>query len=147
MGHRGLLIGDVAARSGLSRKALRVYEAAGILSPPARSAAGYRLYGPEVLVVLAFVTQARGLGFTLRDIREIVALRRNGQVPCLHVRLLVRRKLLALDRMLKDLTTVRRGLASLLVSRRRQAGARATICPHIEAARPPGRRRISKWSP
>jgi DNA-binding transcriptional MerR regulator len=146
MGHRGLLIGEIAARSGLSRKALRVYEAAGILSPPARSAAGYRLYEPEVLVVLAFVKQARELGFTLRDIREIVALRRNGQVPCLHVRLLVRRKLLALDRMLKDMTAVRQGLASLLRSSDRRDRSRAAFCPHIEAARPPERRRASKWT-
>lgn len=42
----GLLIGDVAAKSGVSRKALRLYEAAGILPAPRRTASGYRTYEP-----------------------------------------------------------------------------------------------------
>jgi MerR family copper efflux transcriptional regulator len=59
----GLLIGEVAAKSGVSRKALRLYETAGILSPPRRTASGYRTYGTETLAILAFVARARRLVF------------------------------------------------------------------------------------
>ncbi len=49
MGKRGMLIQELAARSGLSHKAIRLYEASGILGKPARTPAGYRLYAEESL--------------------------------------------------------------------------------------------------
>jgi MerR family transcriptional regulator, copper efflux regulator len=58
----GLLIGEVAARTGVSRKAVRLYEASGILPAPRRIAAGYRLFEPGTEATLAFVTQAQRLG-------------------------------------------------------------------------------------
>ena len=82
MARQGLLIGEVAAQSGMSRKAIRLYEAAGILLPPSRTPAGYRVYGSEALAVLGFVRQAKRLGFRVAEIQEIVAIRRGGQLPC-----------------------------------------------------------------
>jgi MerR family transcriptional regulator, copper efflux regulator len=78
----GLLIGEVAKRSGASRKALRLYEQAGILPPAQRTEAGYRVYGAEALDLLAFVRQAQRLGFTLREIKEVVSMKRAGRAPC-----------------------------------------------------------------
>jgi DNA-binding transcriptional MerR regulator len=89
---QGLLIGDVAARSGLSRKALRLYEARGILSSARRTPSGYRRYPTDVLGLLAFVGQARRPGLTLAEIRHIVDLRRAGYAPCGHVRELLQQK-------------------------------------------------------
>jgi len=60
MARNGLLIGEVAAKSGVSRKALRLYETAGILPPTRRTASGYRTYGPETLAILAFVAPGPG---------------------------------------------------------------------------------------
>lgn len=57
-----MLIGEVAMRSGLSRKALRLYQARGILPPARRPPSGYRTYPLEVVGVLHFVAQARRLG-------------------------------------------------------------------------------------
>jgi DNA-binding transcriptional MerR regulator len=85
----GLLIGEVAARSGLSRKALRLYEARGILQAPRREPSGYRRYPADVLGLLAFVRQARRLGLTLSEIKHIVSLRRSGAAPCTHIRALL----------------------------------------------------------
>src|SRR3989449_10236553 len=87
---QGLLIGEVAARSGLSRKALRLYESRGVLPPPRREPSGYRRYPTDVLGLLAFVGQARRLGLTLSEIKHIVALRRSGSAPCVHLRALPR---------------------------------------------------------
>src|SRR5512139_3671327 len=88
----GLLIGEVAKRSGASRKALRLYETRGILPAARRTASGYRVYPPDVLGVLAFVEQGRRLGLTLAEIGQIVALRRSGSAPCVHVRRLLEDK-------------------------------------------------------
>ena len=133
MGRDGLLIGEVAAHSGLSRKALRLYEATGILPPARRTASGYRVYGNDALKTLAFVRQARRLGFHLEEIKEVVQMRRSGRCPCPHVLDLVRQKIGDLDRTLANLTQVRRGLRELLKSSSRSArhGA-AAVCRHIE---------------
>ena len=132
MGRAGLLIGEVAARSHVSRKALRLYEAVGILPPARRTASGYRVYGNDALAVLAFVTRARRLGFRLREVKEIVAIKRSGRVPCTHVLQLVRRKIEDVDKVLADLDAVRRGLRALLRSSPGRAGRTAAVCPHIE---------------
>jgi len=132
MGRDGLLIGEVAARTGVSRKALRLYEEAGILPAPRRTAAGYRIYGQETLALLAFITQARRLGFRLDEIKEIAQIKRSGRVPCSHVLDLVRQKVADLDRAVADLTEVRRGLQELLRSWRSARRGEAAVCPNIE---------------
>src|SRR6266511_5412400 len=114
MGRDGLMIGEVAKQTGASRKALRLYEAAGILPAPRRTAAGYRVYSEATLDLLVFIRQAQRLGFTLDEIKEIVAIKRAGRVPCPHVRELVRRKTHELDRRLLELGQLRDGLRALL---------------------------------
>ena len=66
-------IGKVSRRSGVSVRALRFYERIGLLAPAARRPSGYRLYGERELHHLAFIRQARALGFTLASIRPLVA--------------------------------------------------------------------------
>jgi len=133
MGRDGLLIGEVASRSGVSRKALRLYERAGILPATRRTEAGYRVYGPETLATLGFVARARCLGFHLDEIKEIVQIKRSGRCPCPHVLDLVRQKVGALDRTLADLTDVRHSLQELLRSSSRSARrGKAAVCHHIE---------------
>jgi len=125
MGTNGLLIGEVATRSGVSRKALRLYEARGILPPARRTSSGYRCYPSDVLALLTFVGQARQLGLTLAEIRHIVALRRAGAAPCVHVRALIEQKAADLEAMLA-------GLRDILASWHTTKGRSAAVCPHIE---------------
>jgi len=125
MGPGGYLIGELAQRSGVSRRALRLYEARGILPPPRRTPSGYRVYGREVLDILTFVTEGRRLGLTLTDIRHIVALRRAGSPPCVHVRRLLEDKVKALEAVLDS-------VRSVLKSWNRVRGRQAAVCPHIE---------------
>ena len=132
MARDGLLIGQVAAQSGVSRKALRLYEAAGILPPSRRTTAGYRVYGGDTLSILTFVTRARRLGFRLDEIKDVVQMRRSGRCPCPHVLELVRDKVADLDRTLADLTELRRGLRELLKSARASRRGPAAVCHHIE---------------
>jgi DNA-binding transcriptional MerR regulator len=140
MATNGLLIGEIAARTGSSRKALRLYERTGILTPPGRTPAGYRVYEVETLGIVTFVRRAQGLGFTLDEIKEIVAIKRAGRVPCSHVRDLVRRKANELDVRLKDLMEIRYGLRSLLGRWGSSERRKAAVCPHIESAKASSRR-------
>jgi MerR family copper efflux transcriptional regulator len=67
----GLQIRHVAEQSGFSVATLRYYEQIGIVPPPARTVAGYRVYEPSVLSRLAFVGRAKQLGCTLEEIAEL----------------------------------------------------------------------------
>lgn len=141
MGTNGLLIGEVAKRSGASRKALRLYEAAGILPEPRRTLSGDRIYDNGALELLLFVRQAQRLGFTLDEIKEIVAIKRGGRRPSPHVRDLVRRKAEELDQKLADLMQVRKGLRAFLNGWRAVRESGAAVCPHIERTSPSKRGR------
>jgi DNA-binding transcriptional MerR regulator len=131
MARNGLLIGEAAKQAGASRKALRLYEAAGILPVPRRTAAGYRVYSEATLDLLAFIRRAQRLGFTLDEIKEIASIKRAGRVPCPHVHDLVRRKTDELNKRLLEMRQVRDGLRALLDGWRSTTG-RAAVCPHIE---------------
>src|SRR5262245_42651381 len=132
MAANGLLIGEIAKRSGASRKALRLYEAAGILPAAHRTTAGYRVYGADTLAVLAFVRQAQRLGFTLAEINHIVTIRRSGHPPCGDIRSLVRRKLHELDQQRAAINAVQVSLRTLLRSWRARPQAGEAVCPNIE---------------
>src|SRR5258707_10219129 len=97
MGRDSLLIGEVASRSGVSRKALRLYERTGILPASRRTGAGYRVYGPDILTILAFVAQAQRLGFHLDELKEVVQNNRSGPCPRPHFLYLLRQKVADLD--------------------------------------------------
>jgi DNA-binding transcriptional MerR regulator len=121
----GYLIGELAQRSGMSRRALRLYEARGILPAPRRTASGYRVYPRESLELLSFIAGGRRLGLTLAEIRHIAMLRREGSRPCLHVRSLLEDKALELEGLLAQ-------IRSVLKAWDRAAGSRSAVCPHIE---------------
>ncbi len=68
-----LRIGEIAARSGVSAKALRLYEQRGLLKPCTHSEAGYRLYGPEALRRLMQIVVLKRGGFTLAEIAGLLS--------------------------------------------------------------------------
>src|SRR5690606_16567547 len=71
-------IGELAERLGVNPKTIRYYESIGLLSPPERTPAGYRIYGEDALERLTFIKTAQRLGITLDETREILALRDRG---------------------------------------------------------------------
>ena len=129
----GLKIGELAQRAGLTAKAIRFYEARRVLPSPTRGANGYRLYGRGALELLTFVKQATGLGLTLAEIREIVAIRQGGRPPCAHVHRLLQDKARELDRKLRDLIEMRRRIRRSLAAWKRAPAGASVVCPHIES--------------
>ncbi len=79
-------IGEVAAEVGVDTSTIRYYESVGVLPEPERAASGYRSYVSADVERLRFVTLARSLGVGLDDIRQILALRDQGEAPCGYVR-------------------------------------------------------------
>src|SRR3970040_603146 len=106
--HESLKIGEVAESAGVTAKAIRFYERAGVLPPPARGGNEYRLYGKDAVEMLAFVKRATGLGLTLAEVKDIITIRQGGRPPCTHVHRLLTEKALDLDHKLRDLLDVRR---------------------------------------
>ena len=70
-------IGEVSQASGVSAKLIRHYESIGIIPKAGRSESGYRVYKETDVHILTFVKRARGLGFSMIEIKKLVSLWRN----------------------------------------------------------------------
>ena len=89
-----LTVGMVAKRIGIRPSAVRFYERQGLVASE-RLANGYRAYDREAIRVLSFISRAKALGFSLEEVREILAVRRRGAEPCACVTKLIERNLAA----------------------------------------------------
>ncbi len=107
-------IGEVARRAGIPVKTLRYYEQIGVLTSPERTPSGYREYDGEVIDRLAFIRASQSVGFTLGEIREVLAFRDRGEVPCGHVLELLRQHREESARRIAALELVRQSLDDLV---------------------------------
>ncbi len=114
MDERRITVGEAARRAGVSAKAVRLYEARGILPPRPRTAAGYRIYDDHDIRLLRFVRGARALGLSLKEIEAIVGLRRSGERPSERVLQMLARHVETIDRTVGDLAELRTTLTSVL---------------------------------
>lgn len=81
-----LKIGEVARRSGVGIGTVRFYENKGLLPPPARTASGYRIYPLRAVQQVRFIQHAKSLGFSLREIAELIALKAGDAASSAEVR-------------------------------------------------------------
>ena len=135
---RTRLAGDVARSLGVGVQTLHYYEREGLIPPPGRSAAGYRIYTPELVERIAFIRKAQALGLPLAEIKDILRLAQQGASPCGRVQAALAEKLAEVDRRLAELRSFRKDLAALVArdaepSRQR----RASVCAIVEDAPAP----------
>ncbi|MES2898518.1 MAG: Cu(I)-responsive transcriptional regulator [Pseudomonadota bacterium] len=108
-----LNIGDTAKASGVTAKMIRHYESIGLITPAPRTDAGYRVYTERDVQVLQFVHRARALGFSLEQIKTLLALWQDKGRASKDVRAMARQHIAELDRKIADMQSMRRTLASL----------------------------------
>ena len=106
-------IGEAAGEAGVTAKTVRFWEDQHLLPPPARTAAGYRDYGPAIVERLAFIRHAQAAGLTLDAIRQVLDIRDGGQPPCVHVTGLIAQRLGQVEARLAELTRTRDQLVNL----------------------------------
>lgn len=106
-------IGEAAARSGLPAKTIRYYEDVALAPAPARTASGYRDYSDRDVHILRFIHAARGLGFTVEECRELVALYTDPGRSSADVKAMAAAKIQAIDAKLAELRAMRATLADL----------------------------------
>lgn len=133
-GGKQLKIGEVSKLSGIGIEALRFYEKSGLLERPARTYSGYRLYDESVLERLAFVKKAQLLGFTLDEIKQLIAHKRKGENPCAEVREIVKARLEELDERIEQMMKYRDELASALAEWEETREAEGHVCGLIEGS-------------
>ena len=91
---RAIRIGELAMRTSLTVDAIRFYEKRKLLPKPVRSVGRFRLYAADDIETLRFIRQMHGLGFSLREIKELIDLRSHKVEACEPVRQLLMQKLL-----------------------------------------------------
>lgn len=123
-------ISDVARKTGLSGKAIRFYEQKGIISPPQRSANGYRTYVNHHIEELTLLRQARQVGFSLEECRELVAMFNDPQRHSADIKQRTLQKVRDLDRQMEELTRMRQRLVALAES---CPGDQGAACPIIDS--------------
>jgi MerR family transcriptional regulator, copper efflux regulator len=135
MPQSGLTIGQVSQRTGLSPKAIRIYERKGLLPETSRTSSGYRLFQGHDIDVLRFIRQARSIGLRLDEIRDVLDLQRSGQKPCETVITILDAHIADIDRALTDLTSLRATLAKACTLARasHERGEGGVICEIIES--------------
>lgn len=109
-----LTIGAVAKRVGVNIDTIRFYEREGLLPEPVRRASGYRSYDEGAVRQLRFIRRAKDLGFTLEEIRDLLALSADRQRGVKAVKQRAQARLAAIDARIAELTRVRNGLEDLI---------------------------------
>ncbi|MGB3829145.1 MAG: heavy metal-responsive transcriptional regulator [Ornithinimicrobium sp.] len=128
-------VGGAAKQSGLSAKAIRLYERKGLLNEAERTEGGYRLFTPHDVAVLHFIRRAKTLDLGLDEIKDILDLQRGGEQPCQRVTAMLDAHLADIDQKLADLRGLRDSLRSArrVVASARRDGNPAVVCQIIES--------------
>lgn len=111
-----LSIGQVAKGAAVGVETVRFYEREGLVPAPKRRPSGYRQYPTDTVRRIRFVQAAKELGFTLKEIRELLSLRVTAGKTCADVRELAIAKLADVEAKLAELSRMQAALAKLAAS-------------------------------
>jgi len=125
-----MTIGQLARRTGLTARAIRHYETLGLIPPPGRTQANYRLYDAGAIDQLRFVANCRALGFSTTEVSALLAVMDDSRHSCSEAAALTRRHLELVDEKLRDLVETRNTLARLL---ERCATPGTAQCPMLDS--------------
>ncbi|MFQ5660889.1 MAG: MerR family transcriptional regulator [Gammaproteobacteria bacterium] len=126
-----LSIGQVAKQTGVSVETIRFYEHKGLIEEPRRKESGYRQYMEDDLKKFIFIQQAKTLGFSLNEIKELLSLRSDPKTTSREIKRIAELKLENIEEKLKMLRKMKRTLESLI----EQCPGKGPLndCPILEA--------------
>ena len=127
----GLTIGQLAKVAGVNVQTVRYYERRKLLKPTDRKASGHRVYGDDALRRLRFIKNAQALGFTLREVYDLLNLRINSIARCGTVKVKAQAKLRQVEAKVRDLRALARALHNLI--RACQVGQPTDRCPILQS--------------
>ena len=131
--HRSVKIlrrGDLARLTGCNLETIRYYETIGVMPEPPRSSKNYRVYDDTHVTRLRFVMRARELGFTLDEVRDLLAMVDGGQQTCGEVQALATAHLASVRAKIADLKRIEQVLSSTVAQ---CTGDDVPECPVIDA--------------
>ena len=130
---RTFTIGQLSAAAQTPAPTIRYYEKIGLLDSPSRTGSNYRLYGSEDVDRLSFVRRAREIGFTIDQVRSLLAFSDSRDGDCCAVTALTEQHLAEVEQKIRDLNLLKEHLSRLLISCR---GGRVSDCSIIGALSP-----------
>ena len=128
-----LTIGELGSATRTKVETIRYYERIGLIPKPPRTAGNYRDYGKAELDRLSFVRRARDLGFSLDQVRALLALSDNQDQDCAEIDGIARTHLEQVERKISDLKALQRELSAVLNSCK---GGTVADCRIVEALAP-----------
>lgn len=122
-------IGDAAKRSGVPAKTIRYYESIGLIPAADRTDSGYRDYGGKDVEALKFIAQARSLGFSVKEVGDLLQLWRDQGRASADVKRIAAGHVAAVERKIEELQAIRRTLLGLMEA---CAGDGRPDCPILD---------------
>jgi MerR family transcriptional regulator, copper efflux regulator len=127
----GLTIGEFAERAKVHIETLRYYEQRGLIASPPRSTSNYRLYPKDAVRRVRFIKRAQELGFSLKEIRELLYLRAAPEVECGEIRANAEAKIKEIEEKVSTLTAMKSALSKLVTECSGEGPL--TDCPILES--------------
>jgi MerR family copper efflux transcriptional regulator len=126
-----LKIGQVAEGGGVNLQTIRYYEREGLLPEPPRLQSGYRMFPDNTVRRVRFIKRAQDLGFTLSEIKQLLALRIGQERNSVDVRTLAQAKIASIEEKIRTLKNMRRVLSGL--AQRCSGCGPSSECPILES--------------
>ncbi len=109
-----LTIGQVAKKAGVNVETIRYYERRGHIPKPPRPRSGYRQYSEETVNRIQFIKRAQELGFTLKEISELLSLRVDLGTTCADVKRRAEAKIADIEEKIRTLQSIKKALTKLV---------------------------------
>lgn len=130
----GLKIGEVAEGGGVNLQTIRYYEREGLLPEPPRTSSGYRMYSDDAVRRVRFIKRAQELGFSLKEIKELMALRFDSETSSVTVRERIQAKLSEVEDKMRALKAIKQALQRIACTCSGQGPV--SECPILESLDP-----------
>ncbi len=124
-----LTISHAAKLSGVGVETIRFYERQKLIEQPPKPSSGFRLYPMETVRKVRFIRRAKEIGFTLREIRELLGFYFDTQISCEEVQERAKIKIADMEARIADMEKMKSALQSLVD----ECGHRDGECPILEA--------------